>query len=136
MFFTPNHPKIDVRTLDITSEIALDGTIHDFAKSYDKAAQKKFGRVIFNTAVDMDPRESCVRFMESTLANWICDALAEDYSVQEGDQTVDIAILQGFNFAGKLLMHTGDFTLGDVYGNRRLRCECVIQHVTQVTSSS
>ena len=35
------------------------------------------------------------------MTNWICDAVAEDYSEKDGLQSADFAMLMGLHFAGK-----------------------------------
>ena len=113
----PGVPKfIETEHHDVRSTTPLDPKISDVATKYLRLSDRKFMKPIFRTACPMDPTEPAVRYQESALANWVCDICAEDYSEEDGDQSADICILQGFNFAGKAVLRAGEFTLGDLMG--------------------
>ncbi len=107
-------PRITLERKEITREHPVDEQVDHFIAKYRALEKKKFNCVLFKTAVDLDPTEDAVRFKESLFANWICDMLCEDYSLQEGFQTADIAMLMGFDFAGKAVIPAGNFTLGHI----------------------
>ena len=90
-----------MKTDEITSDIPENIMIDVLCDKYDRISQTKFSRVIFDTAVEMNPMEEFVRFKESAICNWVCDMCCDDYSQQEGIQAADISILLGYNFAGK-----------------------------------
>ena len=106
-------PVLGLTTHEVKSAVALSKEVQSLCSKYDNLCAKKFDRVLFQTAVDMDPTEESVRFKESALANWVCDMCAWDYNADDGlDLGADICILQGFNFAGKAVIPKGNFTLG------------------------
>ena len=107
------HPELALKTHEVTSTIALSKEVQDLCEKYKTLCERKFGRVIFQTAVDMDPTEESVRFKECALANWVCDMCAWDFNAEDGVELgADICILQGFIFSGKAVIPKGDFTLG------------------------
>jgi len=109
-------PIVTLTTDEITSDISENIMIDALCDKYDAISHAKFSRVIFDTAVDMNPMEEFVRFKESAICNWCCDMCCDDYSLQEGIQAADISVLLGFNFAGKALIPAGKFTLGNLFG--------------------
>jgi 5'-nucleotidase len=80
---------------------------------YRHECEEKYSSVIYKIGVDMDPREECVRFGESLLANWICDACLWYFEkVEKG--AVDVCVLPASCFSGKSVFPKGDFTLGNL----------------------
>lgn len=109
-------PIVKLNQIEIVHDTPLSPFINDVSKKYHEIANKKYLKKIFETAVPLDPTEPIVRYQESVLANWVCDIIAEDYSADEGLQSAEIGILQGFNFAGKHPVPIGDSLLGDIMG--------------------
>lgn len=112
-----NTLKITLDTIDITSDIKVDDNTNPIAQiveKFDAIVAKKWYKVIFQTAVDLDPTVSAVRYRESALPNWICDICCDDYSMNDGFQEADVCMLFGFYFAGKAIVHKGDLTLGQI----------------------
>ena len=112
-----NAPKIALETIEITSDIKVDDSadhIASIVEKFDAIVAKKWNKVIFQLGVDMDPTVPSVRYHESALANWICDICCEDYSLNDGFQEADLCMLFGFYFAGKVAIHKGEFTLGQM----------------------
>ena len=112
-----NAPKIDLETTEIMSNIQVDDSTNQIAQiveKFDAIVAKKWNKVIFQIAVDMDPTVPAVRYHESALPNWICDICCEDYSMNDGFQEADLSMLFGFYFAGKAAVHKGDLTLGQM----------------------
>lgn len=109
-------PIIELKTDDITADIPTNKQVDSFLDKYRILQRQKFGRTIYNTAIEMDPTEDSVRFKESAVCNWITDIMAEDYSKADGLQSADIAMIMGFPFAGKAKIPAGKFTFGDLMG--------------------
>jgi 5'-nucleotidase len=112
--FEPNSKKpiITLEKEDIASAHEHDLNVDKLVDKYKALKDKKFLRSIFNVAFDMDPRDETVRFGESLLANWIADICTEDYSLKDGLQSCDIALLTAVNFSGKAVIPAGEFTIG------------------------
>jgi 5'-nucleotidase len=75
--------------------------------------EERYKDVVFKLAVPMDPRVACVRFGESALANWICDACLW-YLNEVCKMNVNVCVLPAFCFNGKKEFPAGDFTLGNL----------------------
>ena len=106
-----------METIEIVSKIQVNESSNQIAQiveKFDAIVAKKWNKVIFQVAVDMDPTEHSVRYHESALPNWICDICCEDYSMNDGFQEADLCMLFGFYFAGKSAIHEGDLTLGQM----------------------
>ena len=107
--------KITCQQYETRSRIPPSPRVEVLCELYRTQCEKRYGDVIFRTAVDMDSREECVRFRESTLANWMCDACVFYHNEIWGTvQKIDAALLPAFCFGGKRIVHAGDFTMGDL----------------------
>eukprot|EP01038_Epipyxis_sp_PR26KG_P013996 gene13996-18771_t len=120
------HPIISLVTHNINSDILIDHEIDSLIIKYEEIAAKKFNRSIFTSAVTLDPREEFVRFKESTICNWVCDACAEDYSKKDGYQSADICMLLGFLFSGKTSYPAGPFTMGNLMSVFPRPCRIIV----------
>ena len=80
---------------------------------YRNECEEKYKGVIYELKVPMDPREKCVRYKESALANWICDVcLWYFHDVCKGN--VQLCILPAFCFSGREEFPAGEFTIGNL----------------------
>jgi len=119
-------PDVIVDCYDVSEETEEDPDMLELVAKYQKLAHAKYSRVIAESKVDLDAREEVCRFKEGTLPNWICDVVAEDFSIQEGLQSADIALLQGFAFSGKKVFKAGPLTLGQLMDIFPIPCDIVV----------
>ena len=108
-------PIVTLETVDVLSTMKEDLVIDSICDKYDQFAKLKFNNVLFQTSFDLNPMEEYVRYQETLVVNWICDCCADDYSLNDGIQSIDITILQGYQFTGKATIPAGDFTLGHLF---------------------
>jgi hypothetical protein len=80
---------------------------------YRYECEEKYKGVIYKLGVPMDPREQCVRFRESVLANWVCDACLWYYD-EVCEENVQVCVLPAFCFSGRSEFPAGNFTLGNL----------------------
>lgn len=105
--------KLTCKQYSTRGSIPPSPRVEVLCELYRYECEKKYKGVIFKLGVPMDPREVCVRFGESALANWICDACLW-YLNDVCQMSVDVCVLPAFCFHGKKEFPVGDFTLGDL----------------------
>lgn len=108
-------PEIVVQRYDVDEEIKEEPRVLELMEKYRRMRDHKYQRVLAQTDIDLDATERICRFREGVLPNWICDVVAEDYSVAKGLQSSDIVLLTGFSFGGNRVFPAGELTLGDVF---------------------
>lgn len=106
---------VSAERYDVDDDVEEDPEVSAVIDHYAKLRDEFFKDEKFKMVDDMDPREDCVRFGESSLANFVCDACCEDYSAEVGDQSADICIIRGFCFSGKEKLGKGPFRLRDLF---------------------
>ena len=108
-------PVVIVDRYDVDEEIAEDAAMKEVVDKYISVRDRKYKHVLVGAGVDLHAEESFVRYKEGALTGWVCDALTEDYSAQEGLQSADPCLLQGFNFKSDRAFPKGEMTLGDLF---------------------
>ena len=83
------------------SDVECDPVLQELVDKYARIRDNKFKQVICQIKSPFDASEECCRYQEGVMTNWICDAVAEDYSVKDGLQSADFTMIMGLHFAGK-----------------------------------
>ena len=109
---TGEHRSLACRQYSTRGSIPPSPRVEVLCELYRYECEEKYKGVIYKLGVPMDPREECVRFGESALANWICDACLW-YFDEVCKESVQVCVLPAFCFSGKNLFPVGDFTLGN-----------------------
>ena len=78
-----------------------DPVLQELVDKYSRIRDNKFKQVICQIKSPFDATEECCRYQEGVMTNWICDTVAEDYSVKDGLQSADFTMIMGLHFAGK-----------------------------------
>ncbi|CAJ1351477.1 unnamed protein product [Effrenium voratum] len=118
--------KISVERYDIDADVDCDPVIQALVDKYSKIRDNKFKKVICQIKSPFDATEACVRFQEGVMTNWICDAVAEDYSEKDGLQSADFAMIMGLHFSGQAVFPAGDFSLGGLMRVFPKPCQVVV----------
>ncbi|CAE7643668.1 yfkN, partial [Symbiodinium pilosum] len=118
--------KMSVERYDVDSDVDCDPSIQELVDKYTRIRDNKFMKVICQIKAPFDATEECCRYQEGVMTNWICDAIAEDYSEKDGLQSADFAMIMGLHFAGKQVFPVGDFTLGSLMCVFPKPCQIVV----------
>lgn len=96
----------------MTSSVPLDPDMEVLVRGYDALVAKTYDKVLFRTAVALDSSVSCVRYRETAVADWMCDAcVCTPYSLQH-NLKADMCLLSGYTFSECAVVPPGDLTMG------------------------
>ena len=101
---------IKLTTYNTSKDISPSPRVEVLCDLYRQECEKMYGNELTQTRVELDPTERCVRFGNSVLANWMCDACLWYYMSDK----VQICMLPAFCFFGKDIIPKGKFTLGNL----------------------
>lgn len=118
--------KLAVERYDVDSDVECDPVLQELVDKYSRIRDNKFKQVICQIKSPFDATEECCRYQEGVMTNWICDTVAEDYSVKDGLQSADFTMIMGLHFAGKKVFPAGDFTLGSLMAVFPKPCQIVV----------
>ena len=102
---------IKLTTYNTSKDISPSPRVEVLCDLYRQQCEKMYGNELTQTHVELDPTERCVRFGNSVLANWMCDACLNGYR----NENIQVCILPAFCFSGKDIIPMGKFTLGNLH---------------------
>jgi len=110
--------SIECERFDVTRGVPANAEMAALVDKYDRLMEVSFGRRVGRTAVELDSREQTLRFGESRLMNFVCDAAVElavgSRSSASGAVQVHACLLEGYNVAGEQVTPAGDITMKEL----------------------
>ena len=101
-------PKVKCRQIPIFYNIEEDPDARNLEELYENLVNTRMNKVIGTTPVALESTEAYLRFQESELGNFIADVIQQRLRC-------DLAVIQGFEVAGKYILEAGKVKLADIY---------------------